>query len=77
MVIFNTVGIYSAVREDHRFKMQAQGGMQRRGTNKNIGVRDEHDLVLEVQRDRESYVERSILVCLGDASGSKRVEKHK
>ena len=51
--------------------MQAQDGIQqRRETNKNIGVRDGHDIVLEVQCDRESYVEQSILDCLGDGSGS-------
>jgi hypothetical protein len=71
MVILDTVGIYSAVQEGHRCKMQAQDGIQqRRETNKNIGVRDGHDTVLEVQCDRESYVEQSILVCLGDGSGS-------
>jgi len=45
MVILDT-----AMQEGHRCKMQAQDEIQQQqGTNKNIGVRNEHDIVLGVQ----------------------------
>jgi hypothetical protein len=69
MVILDT-----AMQEGHRCEMQAQDGIQQqRGTNKNIGVRNEHDIVLEVQCGWRAMWNEAFWFVLGMGVGPKCV----